>query len=67
MSKLIKIASWNLCLGLQNKKYYVDFKLNKENVDNCCLQECQIPINLDEKTLTKKETYMYPNSQQDKL
>ena len=52
MSELVKIATWNLCLGLLNKKDYVDYKLKEENIDICCLQECEVPPNLDEKTLT---------------
>ena len=52
MSEQVKIATWNLCLGLLNKKDYVDYKLKEENIDICCLQECEVPPNLDEKTLT---------------
>ena len=50
----IKIASWNLCLGLQNKKDYVDYKLNEESIDICGLQECEIPPSLDDNNLTLK-------------
>ena len=50
----IKIASWNLCLGLQNKKDYVDYKLNEESIDICGLQECEIPSSLDDSNLTLK-------------
>ena len=52
MSSKIKIASWNLCLGLQNKKDYINHKLNLENIDICCLQECEIPVALEDKHLT---------------
>ena len=55
MSTSIKLATWNLCLGLQNKKDYVSHKLNQENIDICCLQECEIPIDLEDKQLTLRD------------
>ena len=38
----MKLASWNLCLGLKNKKDYVYETLNNENIDICLLQEVEI-------------------------
>ena len=55
MSTSIKLATWNLCLGLQNKKDYVNHKLNQENIDICCLQECEIPNGLEDKHLTLRD------------
>ena len=55
MSTSIKLATWNLCLGLQNKKDYVSHKLNQENIDICCLQECEIPNGLEDKHLTLRD------------
>ena len=55
MSKTINIGTWNLCLGLANKKDYVKEKLKTENIDICCLQECEISPDLDESTLKLKD------------
>jgi mRNA deadenylase 3'-5' endonuclease subunit Ccr4 len=38
----IKVAMWNLCLGLENKKYLVLNELDLNNIDVCCLQETEI-------------------------
>ena len=47
---MIKVATWNLCLGLKSKKDYVYDTLRKENIDICVLQEVEInkayPINI---------------------
>ena len=51
----IILGTWNLCLGLPNKKDYVTHTLKSNNIDICCLQECEVPINLQEKTLTSKD------------
>ena len=40
-----KIASWNLCLGLSNKKDIVIDYLKANNVEICCLQETEVDIN----------------------
>ena len=38
----MKVASWNVCLGLTHKKEIVE-KLLKENlIDICCIQEADI-------------------------
>ena len=39
----MKIATWNVCLGLKNKKIYVREKILEEQIDICCIQECDIP------------------------
>jgi hypothetical protein len=38
----IKVATWNLCLGLQNKKDLVLNELDLNNIDVCGLQETEI-------------------------
>ena len=35
MEDQIKIASWNLCLGLMNKKNYVSQMIIDEKIDIC--------------------------------
>ena len=50
----LRLGTWNLCLGLPNKKDYVTHTLEKNNLSVCCLQECEVPINLDEHTLSAK-------------
>ena len=55
MTSQLKVASWNVCLGLTNKKDYIEHKIKEEKIDICCLQECEVPINLDEKMLTFKD------------
>ena len=37
-----KIATWNLCLGLSNKKDLIKETLFKENILVCCMQEIDI-------------------------
>ena len=68
----IKIGTWNLCLGLKNKKDYVSKIINQHNVDIMSLQETDIeqnyPINilsfkgydyLNENNTSKARTGMY--------
>ena len=50
-NKNIKIGSWNLCLGLPNKKDIVTQYLNENNIAICCLQETEVPDNFPEITL----------------
>ena len=47
----LKIASWNLCLGLQHKKDYVKKLLNDNNIEILNLQETEIPADISTKTL----------------
>ena len=39
---MLKIATWNLCLGLKNKKDTVYGCLNEEKIDIAMLQEVDI-------------------------
>ena len=43
MEKNIKIATWNLCLGLTNKKDLVTNYLKSNDISACCLQETEVP------------------------
>ena len=38
----IKIATWNLCLGLTNKKDYVLQIITVNKIDICCMQEIDV-------------------------
>ena len=47
----LKIGTWNLCLGLINKKDAVTDYLKSKNIAVCCIQETEIPCNYPEETL----------------
>ena len=47
----MNIATWNLCLGLPNKKDLVCDYLVKNKINACCLQETEIPMNFPEDVL----------------
>ena len=51
MESNLKIATWNLCLGLPNKKDIVTNYLNENKIGVCCLQETEVQINLPENIL----------------
>ena len=51
----VKIASWNLCLGLKKKKEYVLNTLRQENIDICLLQEVDIPRDYPTNILSSKD------------
>ena len=38
-----KVATWNLCLGLSNKKNIVKETILAESIDICCMQETELP------------------------
>jgi exonuclease III len=48
----IKIATWNLCLGLGSKKDLVQKYIQDNNIDVCCVQETEIYNNFNEELLT---------------
>ena len=52
---MIKVATWNLCLGLKNKKDYVYDTLRREKIDICLLQEVEININYPLNILSAKD------------
>ncbi len=47
----IKIATWNLCLGLFHKKDYVRTLLNENELDVLALQETELTPDVNEKNL----------------
>ena len=51
MESKIKIGTWNLCLGLPNKKDIVTRYLKENNVDVCCLQETEVQLDFPENIL----------------
>ena len=51
---MVKLASWNLCLGLKNKKDYVVNTLRNENIEICGLQEIEIEKDFPITNLTAK-------------
>ena len=55
MTHQLKVASWNVCLGLTNKKDFIIHEIRKEQIDICCLQECEVSCTLDENTLSFRD------------
>ena len=51
----VRIASWNICLGLINKKDYVYKTVKVNNIDICLLQEVEIGHDYDHTLLTEKD------------
>ena len=51
MENNIKLATWNLCLGLPNKKDLVIETLKHNEINVCCLQETEINSNFSESIL----------------
>ena len=45
MENNLKIATWNLCLGLASKKDLVTKYLELHEISVCCMQETEIPNN----------------------
>ena len=41
----MKISSWNLCLGIANKKDIVTDYLTRNDISICCMQETEVPSN----------------------
>ena len=52
---MIKVATWNICLGLKNKKDYVYEKLIQEKIDICALQEVEVVKTCPHSLLTSKD------------
>ena len=51
----IKIGTWNLCLGLPNKKELVLQTLQRNKIDICCLQETELSANFPVEILGSSE------------
>ena len=43
MTTKCNVATWNLCLGIQNKKNIVKETIINNKIDICCMQEVEIP------------------------
>ena len=50
----LKLASWNLCLGLANKKDLVSKIIKENEIDICAMQEIDIPADYDTSILSFK-------------
>ena len=50
----MKLASWNLCLGLANKKDLVSKIIKENEIDICAMQEIDIPAGYDTNILSFK-------------
>ena len=55
MTHQLKVVSWNVCLGLTNKKDLIIHEIRKEQIDICCLQECEVSSTLDENILSFRD------------
>ena len=51
MENNLNNATWNLCLGIANKKDIVTAYLKESNIKICCLQETKIPMGFPESVL----------------
>jgi exonuclease III len=51
----MKIATWNLCLGLTTKKESFSKTIVEEDIDICCIQETEIPVGFPIKKNTKSK------------
>ena len=49
---MIKLSTWNICLGLKNKKDYIYQVIDKKEIDVCLLQEVEIDKDYDANLLT---------------
>ena len=47
----LTIATWNVCLGVANKKDIITEKLKREKIGVCCLQETEILPGFPEEVL----------------
>ena len=52
---MTKFATWNVCLGLTNKKDLVINELRRLDISICCLQEVEIKKNFPIQTLNTKD------------
>ena len=60
MENGIKIATWNLCLGIANKKETVTDYLKANNTKVCGLQETEIPMGFPENILNSGDYNICP-------
>ena len=52
---MIRLSTWNVCLGLKNKKDYVYNETKQNEIDICLLQEVEIETGFNEELLTAKD------------
>ena len=52
---MIKAATWNICLGLKNKKDYVYETLRRNDIKICALQEVEITKDFNDDLLSSKD------------
>ena len=45
METNLKLATWNLCLGISNKKDIITEYLKSNDISDCCMQETENPLN----------------------
>jgi hypothetical protein len=57
---MVRIATWNLCLGLINKKDKVLRELNNNSINICCLQETELDENFPVISLNSNEYFFEP-------
>ena len=55
MENGIRIATWNLCLGIANEKETVTDYLKANNIKVCGLQETEIPMGFPENILNSRD------------
>ena len=59
MQDNLKIATWNLCLGLANKKDYVSGIIRNSKIYICCIQETDVIKDIYVDTLSFKGFTLY--------
>ena len=52
---MIRLSTWNVCLGLKNKKDYIYNEIKQNEIDICLLQEVEIETGFNEELLTAKD------------
>ena len=55
MVENLKVATWNVCLGLKNKKDYVARMIRENDIDVCGIQECEIDKDFPPSVLAFKD------------
>ena len=50
----LRLGTWNLCLGLPNKKDIVTDYLELNKINVCCLQETEVLMNFPENILNTR-------------
>ena len=52
---MMRVASWNICLGLKNKKDYIYQVVKEKNIDICLLQEVEVEKDFETQLLSDKD------------